>query len=233
MAQRTVEPRWCTWPHREYRREMQDLYSLGARCDAWRQFMQSDVLKRLRKLKGYFIWFNRYEYFDKLIAEFDCSETALRRVIKSLMREEYREQAFEFSRADIFDKRAWAHLPLSWFVAGLDDFNTRDEGKQRWQHEILAANEVPELQIGVNLPMTVTANCFTLTHRLKNGKRFAQMTFNHPSLDSRFRGKRWVADRVFPREATRAEMYTELMKEATEKCRAYDVTILAEATSGN
>lgn len=226
MAKRDKKSLWCNWPNREYQRGNNDLYLTGLRCDAWRQFLQSDTVKSFKRLKGNCIWFNRYEYFDKLIAEFDCTERTLRAVIKDLLLPEHRERPIDFLRSDIYDARAWAHIPLNWFVDGLESFNERGEkSKRRWQYEVLLANEIPEVQFGIRKPWTVSRDCFTLHHRIKDGGRFAEMTFAHPLIDSRFENRRWVADGKFPREATRQEMTATLFVEVEEKCSRHLVTI--------
>lgn len=220
------EPRWCSWPNRDYQRGNNDLYLTGLRCDAWRTFLTSDTVRAFKRLKGQCIWFNRYEYFDKLIAEFDCTERSLRRVITARLLPEFQDRPIEFVRNDIYDARAWAHIPLNWFVDGLAPLSERDPNPgPRWQYEVLAANEVPDVQLGIKKPWAVSRDSFSLRHRLKNGSRFALMTFAHPQLDRRFQGKRWVADGTFSREATRAVMFAHLFAEVAEKCGRHLVTI--------
>jgi hypothetical protein len=217
-----IKVNWCNWPHRENKRGPDDLYKVGVRCDAWRSFLQSETIAKLKKIKGSVIWFNKYEYFDKLICEFDCSEKKLRSVIESLMRRGH-EKPVEFLRRDIYDARAWAYLSLSCF-AGIDGCNERS-GKNHWQHEILKYNEIPVVQFGIKLPWVVSRSCFTLTHRLKNGERFAIMTFDHPQLDLRFDSKRWVGKETFPRETTRKEMTEHLFATVESECAKHLVAI--------
>lgn len=202
------KPNWCDWPDPEYARELGDLNEMGIRCDAWRQFMTSDTLRALKEIDGNFIWFNRYEQYDKLIAYFPCSEERMRETLARLLRPDYREKGFRFRRIDIFDKRAWIYLPVNWFVEALDGVICKP----------------PILQIGIDLPLTVRKAHFTMTHRLKDGGRFAEMRFNHPDLDERFNKRRWVTHQQFPRAATRQEMFDALFKEVKGKCAQYNVS---------
>jgi hypothetical protein len=223
---RVKEPRWCNWPNRDYQRATTDLFQVGARCDAWRAFLSSDTMKRLNRVKGRIIWFNQYEYFDTLLAEFDCSEATLRKVIREILLPEFRDNAFAFRRKDIFDARAWATVPLNWFTQGLDGFQQRKDDRRRFQNEVLEACEVPKVQFAIKLPWDVTSDYFTLKHRLKNGQRVAELLFDHPELDPRFQGRRWVADGVFPTATSRAEMLKALFRQAEEKCANHQVRII-------
>lgn len=200
-------PRWCNWPHREFAREVNDLNIMGARCDAWRAFLTSDTMKRLRRVKGHFIWFNRYEMFCKLIAEFACTERQLRKAISELVRPEFSGEPYAFQRSDIYDARSWAKLPLSWF-AEIDE------------------REVPVIEFGLRLPWTVNRKDFTLRWRHKRGRKLAVMTFANPAIDDRFEDRRWVAEDLFPPNATRQEMWDALFAEVTKKCRTHLVTIV-------
>jgi len=217
-----IEAPWCSWPHRENQRDPGDFKKTCARCDAWREFLKSETIEKFKKIKGNAIWFNRYEYFDKLICEFDCSETKLRATIESLMRHDHRVSVV-FVRNDIYDARAWAYLPLSCF-SELSGCKNRGE-KRIWQSDILTRNEIPVVQFGIKLPWTVKRACFTLAHRLKADGRIAIMTFKHPQLDRRFNGKRWAAERMFPRDTTRAEMTKALFVEIENECAKHLVTI--------
>ncbi len=208
------KPNWIIWPHREYQQQIDDLYRMGAICDAWRRFMQSGTLKALKRVKGYFGWFNRYDYFNSLYVEFEVSEKALRKAITSLLLPEHKDKAYEFRRIDIYDARAWAILPLNWFVE-------------------TDLREVPSLHLGIKLPLVVERSNFHLSHRLKDGGRFAVMTFNADFLDRRFEGKRWVAEHMFPREATRAEMQANLFQVVERECAKCMVTIREESDAGN
>jgi len=203
-------------------RETDDLYKVGARCDAWRTFFKSETIAKLKKIKGRVIWFNRYEYFDKLICEFDCSEKKLRAVIKSLIIPG-REMPIMFVRKDIYDARAWAYLPLSCF-AEINGCNERSD-KNHWQYDILKSNEMPVIQFGLKKKWVVDMGCFKIKHRLKDGMRFAVMTFEHSQLDSRFDGKRWVAEQMFPRETTKEEMTEALFAKVKAECVKHIVTI--------
>jgi len=219
---KSIKAPWVGWPNQEYARDFEDLSKTGARCDAWRSFLQSETMAALKKVKGYVLYFNQHSYFDTLILECTCSEKKLRAVIEPLMRPDYKEPIICL-RNDIYDARAWAHIPLNCF-AEINGCNDR-RGKSIWQHEVLEQNEMPIVQFGIKKPWVVKRECFTLTHRLRDHDRKATMVFNHPQLDFRFKGGRWVADQVFPREATRAEMAAVLFAKVEKECANHLVTI--------
>ena len=216
--------RWCSWPNRDYMRPFTDLARMGARCDAWRAFLDSRTVAILRRMKGSVIWFNRYEYFDKLFCEFDCSDARLAAVVSKLMPLNRRRRP-TFKRNDIYDARAWANIPLDFFVPA-KDMKPRTKMDQMWQEDVLPANEVPLLSFGVRVPWTVSRDCFTLRHRIKGGERFAVMTFAHPQLDPRFQNRRWCAEGTFPRDMTLDAVESALWDEVSDKCRDYLVTVM-------
>ena len=215
-------PGWVDWPNHKYARDIEDLYKVGRRCDAWREFFRSETIEKLKKIKGYILWFNRYSYFERLICEFDCSEKKLRMTIESLMRTGH-ETPVTFVRKDIYDARAWADLPLNCF-AEIDGCNERS-GEVLWQHHEILKNEMPIIQFGIRKRWVVSRDLFVLTHRLKYGERFATMTFSHPQLDPRFENKRWVAEKTFHKEASRKEMTEALFAEVEQECTKYLVKI--------
>ena len=218
-------PDWCDWPNRKSSRGPSDLYRVSARCDAWKLFLQSKTIAKLKKISGSCIYFNKYEYFDKLICEFDCSEKKLKSVIKSLMRKDH-EMPVEFLREDIYDARAWATLPLDCF-AEINGCNERS-GKDRWSHEILKYDEMPVVQFGIKLPWIVSRSCFTLTHRLiKDGaRRHAKLIFRHPQLRHNFDSTgRWAGERIYPRETTRKMMESDLFAKVKGELAKHLVTI--------
>ena len=219
-------PDWCDWPNRKSSRGPTDLYRVGARCDAWKIFLQPKTIAKLKKISGSCIYFNQYKYFDKLICEFDCSEIRLRNAIFSLMRKDH-ELPVAFIREDIYDARAWASLPLDCF-AELDGCNERS-GKDRWGYDILKYNEMPVVQFGIKLPWVVSRSCFTLTHKLiENGeRRRAKITFKHPQLRHNFDSKkgRWAGEDIYPRETTRKEMEDDLFPRVQNELAKHLVTI--------
>lgn len=224
MAQN--RPDWCDWPNRERKHGSSYLYRFSARCDAWKIFLQSKTIAKLKKLKGSCIYFSKYEYFDKLICEFDCSETKLTNLIKSLMRKDH-ESPVDFLRDDIYDARAWASFPLNCF-AELDGCNERS-GKDRWGSDILEYDEMPFVQFGIPLPWVVARSCFTLAHKLiENGaRRYAKMTFKHPQLSYHFDAKgRWAGEKIYPRKATRKEMEQDLFSRMKNELTKHLVRII-------
>ncbi len=222
-------PDWCDWPNRKSSRGPSDLYKVSARCDAWKLFLQPKTIAKLKKISGSCIYFNKYEYFDKLICEFDCSEIRLRNAIFSLMRKGH-ELPVAFLREDIYDARAWASLPLDCFTE-VDGCNERS-GKDRWNHDILKYDEMPVVQFGIKLPWVVSRSCFTLAHKLveDGARRRAKITFRHPQLRHNFDSKkgRWVGEKIYPRETTRKEMEDDFFAEVKNELAKYLVTMEEE-----
>lgn len=224
MKMKRVIPNWCTWPNREYAYKIDDLRKVGARCDAWRAFFQSESIKKLRRLKGSVLWFNMYEYFDTLICEFECSEKQLRTALRGMMRPG-KERPIEFKHEDIYNATAWAYLPLDCFVEA-SGFNARSSNDRPFSDSaVLEKHEIPNLRIGIKLPRSVPRSQFKLTHRLNGDRRFAEIHYYGPELERRFKDKRWCAEGTFPREATRQEMEAALFAKVEERCAEHMVTI--------
>ena len=202
----TERPDWCGWPDKEYAREIDDLYAMGAACDAWRLFLTSRSLTEFKRLKGYFGWFQQHDFFSKLNVECDCSEKRLRRVIYDLRLFLFQVEPYKFLRNDIYDSRAWAVIPLRHFV----EVDTRVE---------------PMIHFGLRLPWTVSASCFKMIRRTKRRKQLDTMVFIHPQIDGRFGGQRWCADRVYVPGVPVAERFAALLDDVREQAAKYLVTI--------
>ncbi len=163
MKQRAITEKhkapWCTWPWREYARNLQDLATAGAICDAWRAFFSSQTVQALSALRGYVCWFNRYEAFDRLIMEFACSQRRLEDTLRFLMLPG-KQTPIVFTRVDIYDKRAWCTLPLDHFapVSGLGP-RTLDPF---WQQEALSLAHTPLVAFGIPMHWTVPSSCFSV-----------------------------------------------------------------------
>lgn len=220
---------WCDSPYCV--REISDLYRVGSRVDAWREFLLSEKIEVLRGLNMSVCSFNQYSMFDKLIIMLDCSEDAALSGIRSLMRQGH-EREFNFRRESIFDERAWAYLPLSCF-ANAQGFNERDQDPKLWESDILKINPMPEFMVGIKKEWVVAANCFTFSHKIKVDKkqwpeikkRFAQVSFNHPHLDQRFEGNQHVSSGIFPVDRDIASIKEELMEQAMLVCEKHAVTV--------
>jgi hypothetical protein len=202
---------------------LSDLGQVGFRCDAWRAFLESDTAAQFAKLKGHILWFNRYESFDKLLMEFTCSRKALRTAILSLMRPG-NVLPVSFVRRDIYDSRGWATFPLTCFVP-VEGLQPRTHEPQ-WQSEVLPLGEVPEISFGIPMPWMVSQDCFSLHQRTKRGQRLTVMTFDHPSLDRRFNGRRWCAEMVFAAGTPSSEKRERLLETVRRECKKHMVTII-------
>lgn len=213
----------CSCPNVDYSTRASDLYTLGLRVDAWRQFLNSETIKKLNQLRCHILWFNQYEYFDALICEFDCPEDKLKSQLLKLILPG-QEVNISFQRNDIYDPRAWCKLPLNCFVP-MEKVNPR-YNQPVWNWEILDKNPVPEVSFGIKKPWVITKDCFTISHRIKRGHRFAEMTFSHPQLDDHFKNRRWVAEGAFPIECKRETMEAVLMAQVEDKCSKCMVTIV-------
>ena len=219
MSRIVKETNWCTWPNRKYARDVEQLTRMAIRCDAWRMFFSSTA-QTLKKLKGHIIWFNRYEAFDKLLCEFECSERHLVKTIRPLMR---RDIPLVFRRSDIYDARAWLTLPLDCFVK-IDGTNPRTRDP-RFQDEALKLNETPIVRFSIRKKWIIDWECFTIQRRRRAGRVTDIVTFAHPDIDSRFEGGRWCAQKVFPAGTPKKQREAELLSIVREKAAQYLVTI--------
>lgn len=231
------EPLWCDWPNRKYGLEVHDLTLMAIRCDAWRAFFSSETAVALQRLKGHVIYFSQYQAFDKLICEFRCSEKQLARTIRKMFHPSLefdgkpaRESNWTpiFRRKDIYDARTWTNIPLTWFVP-VSEWKPPTED-EHWRNltQVLAAKETPTLQLSIELPWVVQRKCFTLRRRSKDRKLLWVMTFAHPDIDPRFGNRRWVAEAFadeFPPEATKMDVFEELLAEVRQQCAKHLVTI--------
>lgn len=220
MKEAIKKQNWCNDANRKYARELDELYKVGSRVDAWRGFFKSDPCKMLKKLSGDIIYFNKFEYFERLICELSCTEAKAIAEIKKVM---LSEPEINFIRDDIYDSRAWCRLPLSCFVS-TKGFNERTE-RDMMQWDVLKYNQMPEVQLGINKEWVVSRGWFTFSHKIKNDERYAEISFYHPQLDSRFKGHRWCAGGKFPRSSTRQEMEAALWEKVNVECKKHLVTI--------
>lgn len=228
-----IKPKsWCDSPY--YVREISDLYKVGSRVDAWRDFLLSKKIDVLRSLKMSVCSFNQHSMFDQLIIMLDCPEQEAVIGIRSIMLAGC-ETPVEFYRTSVHDVRAWASLPLSCF-ADAQGFNEWDRDKKLWQSDILKFNPMPQFQIGVKKQWIVPADSFIFSHKIKvdkkswphEKKRFAQVSFNHPHLDRRFEGNQHISDGMFPVDRDIAAIREELMAQAMVVCAKHSVTVQEE-----
>lgn len=228
-----IEPKsWCDSPY--YVREISDLYKVGSRVDAWREFLLSEKIEVLRSLKMSVCSFNQHSMFDSLIIMLDCTEESAVTGIRSIMRQDH-EQEIEFRRKSIHDMRAWAYLPLGCF-ADAQGFGEWAKDKDIWQHDILKFNPMPYFQVGINKEWVVSADCFSFAHKIKvdkkhwpvEKKRYAQISFNHPHLDRRFEGNQHVSSGIFPVDRGITAIREELMAQAMALCAKQAVTVQEE-----
>lgn len=220
MKEAIKKQNWCNDANKKYARELDDLYKVGSRVDAWRDFFKSASCGMLKKLSGDIIYFNKFEYFERLICELKCTEG---KAIASIEKVTLSEPEINFLRDDIYDSRAWCRLPLSCFAL-TKGFNERTE-RDLMQWDVLKYNQMPEVQLGINKAWTVSRGWFKFSHKIKNDERYAEISFNHPQLDKRFKGRRWCADGKFPRSATRQEMEAVLWGKVNTECQKHLVTV--------
>lgn len=216
---------WCNWPWREYARDLEDLARLGQRCDAWRRFLSSDTVTALGKLRGHIVWFSKHQAFDRLIMEVSCSQKRLQETLLSLIRARFLDTTnLTPLRKDIYDARGWISLTLDHFVS-IDRMYPRT-GDPSWEHDVLARNEMPIVDIGLQTRWRVSRDCFRCIRRVKRRKPMAVMVFTHPQLDGRFEGQRWCAEQEWIPGASRQDMETALLPTVAERCKRYLVTIV-------
>jgi len=229
-----IKPKsWCDSPY--YVREISDLYKVGSRVDAWREFLLSEKIEVLRSMGMSVCSFNQHSLFENLIIMLNCTEEVAVAGVESIMRPGF-ECHVEFHRQSIHDVRAWAKLPLDLFAdaQGFSEWKEWNEGG--FQSDVLKFNLMPCFQIGIKKEWVVSANCFTFSHKIKvdkkswpnEKKRFAQVAFNHPHLDRRFEGNQHVSSGVFPVDRKIAVIREELMAQAMIVCAEQAVTVCEE-----
>ena len=198
---------------------------MGTRCDAWRAFLSSSTFEVLAKLRGHVIWFNKYEAFDRLIMEVSCSFKRLREALRGLIRARFLDTTnLTPVRKDIYDARGWISLPLDRFVS-IHGMHPRT-GNPTWEHDVLARNEMPIVDIGLQTRWKVSRDCFHVIRRSKGRKPMAVMVFSHPQLDERFEEERWCAEQEWIPGANRQDMETALLPKVVERCKRYLVEIV-------
>lgn len=197
------------WYDHPYRRtplaqELESLARVMATCNAWHLFFER-FYRRLVRMKGYFQWFNENQYFRESYIDTELPAADLQKALRRMCRPGVK---VEMPLRDcLFDSRAWVVLPLSAFV------DIPEDG-------------APIVHFSARkTPWVVSQERFTLAHKIKDGKRFALLTFDHPQLHSRFEGKAYVTEDTFPRETTREDMMAKMMSAAVEKLTPYCVTI--------
>lgn len=210
---------WVDSPY--YLRDLTDLYKVGSRVDAWRDFLLSEKIDVLRKLGMLVMSFNQHDLFNRLIIRLDCSEDEAIAGIRSVMRPGH-ERDVSFFRRSIHDKTAWAYLPLSCF-ADAQGFNEWDRDKEIWQSDILKFNQMPQLMVGVEKEWNVDPSCFTFSHKIRRKtysarERYAQVSFNHPHLDQRFKDNQHVVSGTFPVDEEIKTIKNNLMELAMDVC---------------
>jgi hypothetical protein len=226
-----IKPKdWCNSPY--YVRDLADLYKVGSRVDAWREFLLSKKVDILRGLGMSVCSFNQHSMFENLIIMLDCTEDEAIAGVKSIMRAEF-DRDVEFRRLSIHDIRAWAQLPLSCFAdaQGFNDWTEWSDGG--YQSDVLKFNLMPCFQIGIKKEWIVSADCFSFSHKIKvdkkhwpvEKKRFAQISFNHPHLDRRFEGNQHVSSGYFPVDKNIALIREELMEQAMVVCAKQGVVV--------
>ena len=224
--------KWCDSPY--YTRELSDLYKVGSRVDAWREFLLSEKIDVLRRLGMSVCSFDKYSYFESLVIRLECNDEAEAiNGLKSIMLAG-RYHDVNFYRNSIHDKRAWAKLPLSCFAIA-EGFNDWSEFHNTpFQDDILKFNQMPCFQIGIEKEWVVSPSDFTFSHKLKDSRssfgksRYAQISFNHPHLDRRFQGNQHVASGEFPRARKIDEVKNELMAEAMVVCAKHSVIVRSD-----
>lgn len=213
---------WCNWPHEENARELDELAQMTARCFAWTQFFSEQACEQLRLLEGSFVWFSRYEHFDKLIMTFGCTEAELRAKIIELMLPNVARDV-TFRRKDLYDARAWAYITLDCF-AELDADPRTGEPSPYSDPRI---GHLPLIHFGINKQWQVSRDSFKVKHRLTSyATRKAKMVFSHPDLDARFDNARWAADGEFPRTMPIADIKVALFADVEKRCAQHMVTIV-------
>lgn len=177
--------------------EEMDLHVAKAR--AWKQFFVPSTVDLLVE-GGCTIEVPQFHYgsCDATI-RFDGTEKDFRRLIDGLG--QTGSCGYNFKRRDIYDKNAYATLPLGYFVGTHVDC---------------------KIDFGIPIPMMFAPTSFVLKHQLvKCRNRWGRLYCNDGRLENYAKEREVAESRKFPREANRQEMFWELLgmvKERGDEC---------------
>jgi hypothetical protein len=168
--------------------EEMDLHVAKAR--AWKQFFAPSTVDHLVE-GGCSIEAPRFHYgsCDATI-RFDGTEKDFRKLIDGLR--QTGSCGYNFKRRDIYDKNAYSTLPLSYFVGTAVDC---------------------KIDFGIPIPMMFAPTSFVLKHQLvKWGNRWGRLYCNDGRLENYAKERQVAENRNFRKEATRQEMFLELLE---------------------
>jgi len=191
------------------------LAKVGNWLDLWRAFCAGQVYAKLREI-SHTMSISRQDEYDTLYVRFSQPEEHVRAVIAECARG---VPNYTFLRHALYNPEARAEVPLSLFLASA-------EGTQ----------PQPTLTLHVNKPMTIRSKCFSLVHRIKDDGRIGILSVSHPFLFCRPRHRGDKADeplevsrKMFPRNATRPEMFESMLADVREKQESGMFTLVDSA----
>lgn len=176
----------------QFSRANSQLIEMSENCRAWREFLTPSNVKSFLDHKGELTCFDKYSGFGELRMLFDCEEKPLRALINLLKRDGEPDPFFTFKRRDIYDKMAYASLPLRLFI------KTKSSAV---------------VTLAIQQPMVFAASSFVLQHqKTKFNERWGRLYCNDGRLETSRHSEREVASRRnFPIDTTRHEMFAELL----------------------
>ena len=161
-----------------------------AKARAWKQFFVPSTVDHLVE-GGCSIVVPHFHYGNcDATIRFDGTEKDFRKLIDGLR--QTGSCGYNFKRRDIYDKNAYATLPLNYFVGTHVDC---------------------KIDFGVPIPMTFAPTSFVLKHQLtKYGQRWGRLYCNDGRLENGAKEREVAENREFPKEATRQQMFLELLE---------------------
>lgn len=193
---------------------IEELAKVGGWLDLWRTFCAGQVYARLREISSR-LHVSRQDQYDTMYVYFSRPEDEVRAVIDECARG---VANYTFLRHSLYDPDAKVEVPLSLFLASA-------EGTQ------------PTLTLHINKPMTIRSKCFTLVHRIKDNGRVGILSVTHPFLFTSRDRRHPNADepheverKMFPRDATRPEMFESLLADVRTRSKEGLFTVV---DSGN
>ena len=145
----------------------------------------------------------------------DTTERDARKVINAMLLPGV-ESRYHFIRPDIYNKTAWAKMPLACFVPCKHS---------EW------------VCFGIDQPMVFAVSSFRLEAHIRHSKssRWARLYCVDARLDQKtYRGKRWVAEHDYPRDEAPAKdvMFRELLDQVEENGPEHLFTITKDSFLG-
>ena len=198
---------------KEYRKAVSErcaqVVEMAEKCRAWQQFLCVTSFSEIGADIG-----DQWYSWDEFNIQFPDlhDQNVLRKAIDCMLRGPHRvpDDPRFFKRQRLFDKMAYASVPLNWFVETTADC---------------------KVTFSLPLPMTFAVSSFRMkrTHKVHQGDNWWGRLYLHDGRISKDYKEHEVAERIdFPCETTRDQIFEELLNKVRESEEKYLFTITSE-----